>query len=282
MVAETWSDLFAFLLTLMTSHASMFETLGTNLFRGFAVILIVWFGVKSALASASGGQSGFQFDRFAGLLMTIAFGDAMITYYSRPIPGLGFSFYHLIVDQGTSLANELNHGIVTELTNRLNSIYYETEQPGLSLALNLLEFLRYVITFLALEAAEVAVFVVIAFGYVASAIAVMLGPIFIPFFIVPRLEWLFWGWLKSFLQYAFYPVVANAYIFVFGQLLIHFVDSHPPPYDGAALAVLFMPLCFLLVAFTWGVLLIPSLVNSLFAGRSGESAVPGRQDDPGR
>jgi type IV secretory pathway VirB6-like protein len=279
MVPETWVDFFSFLSTLMTSHASMFETLGRNLFRGFAVILISWFGVKSALASASSGHSGFHFERFASLLMTIAFGDAMITYYSHPLPGLGFSFYHLIVDQGTNLANELNHGIVTEVTARLNSIYYETEQPGLSLALNILEVLRYGITVLALEAAQIAVFVVIAFGYVASAIAVMLGPVFIPFFIVPNLEWLFWGWLKSLLQYAFYPVVANAYIFVFGQLLIHFVDSHPPPYDGATLAVLFLPLLFLLIAFTWGVLLIPSLVNSLFAGRSGESAVPGRQNE---
>jgi TrbL/VirB6 plasmid conjugal transfer protein len=279
MVPETWADLFSFLSTLMTSHASMFETLGTNLFRGFAVILISWFGVKSALASASSGHSGFHFERFASLLMTIAFGDAMITYYSRPLPGLGLSFYHLIVDQGTNLANELNHGIVTEVTKRLNSIYYETEQPGLSVAVNILEVLRYGITVIALEVAEIAVFVVIAFGYVASAIAVMLGPVFIPFFIVPKLDWLFWGWLKSLLQYAFYPVVANAYIFVFGQLLIHFVDSHPPPYDGATLAVLFLPLLFLLIAFTWGVLLIPSLVNSLFAGRSGESAVPGRQNE---
>jgi|307.fasta_scaffold91195_2 type IV secretory pathway VirB6-like protein len=279
MLPETWADFFSFLSTLMTAHASMFETLGTNLFRGFAVILIVWFGVKSALASASGGHSGFHFERFASLLMTIAFGDAMITYYSHPLPGLGFSFYHLIVDQGTNLANELNHGIVTEVTARLNSIYYETEQPGLSLAINILEVLRYEITVIALEAAQIAVFVVIAFGYVASAVAVMLGPIFIPFFIVPKLEWLFWGWLKSLLQYAFYPVVANAYIFVFGQLLIHFVDAHPPPYDGATLAVLFLPLLFLLIAFTWGVLLIPSLVNSLFAGRSGESAVPGRPNE---
>jgi len=279
MVPETWADLFSFLSTLMTSHASMFETLGTNLFRGFAVILISWFGVKSALASASSGHSGFHFERFASLLMTIAFGDAMITYYSHPLPGLGLSFYHLIVDQGTNLANQLNHGIVTEVTTRLNSIYYETEQPGLSVALNILELLRYGFTVLALEIAQVAVFLVIAFGYVASAIAVMLGPVFIPFFIVPKLEFLFWGWLKSLVQYAFYPVVANAYIFVFGQLLIHFLDSHPPPYDGAALAVLFLPLSFLLIAFTWGVLLIPSLVNSLFAGRSGESAVPWRQNE---
>jgi hypothetical protein len=270
MPPETMNDLFAFLTNLMTTHAAMFQALGLNLFRALAIILIVWFGVKSALASASGGF-GFQFDHFAALLMTISFGFAMITFYDRPLPGMGVSFYHLVIDQGTILANALNNGIVTELWDRLNSIYFGTEQPGISIAINALEILRYVVTVLALAAAEIASFEVIAFGYIAAAIAVLLGPIFIPFFIVPKMEWLFWGWFKALLQYAFYPVVANAYIFVFGQLLIHFVDSHPPPYDGATLAVLFLPLLFLLIAFTWGVLLIPSLVNSLFTGRSGES-----------
>src|SRR5262249_52564077 len=106
------------------------------------------------------------------------------------------------------------------------------------------------------------------------AVAVMLGPIFIPFFIVPQMEWMFWGWLKSLIQYAFYPVVAQAYLFVFGNLLIHFVDAHAPPYDGAIIALTFFPLVMLLIAFTYGILKIPSLVNSLFTGRSGESAVP--------
>ena len=82
----------------------------------------------------------------------------------------------------------------------------------------------------------------IAFGYVAVAVAVMLGPVFIPFFIVPGMEWAFRGWFKSLLEVPFYPVVANAYLFVFGNLLIHFMDSHsPPPYDGAAIAVFFFP-----------------------------------------
>ena len=111
-----------------------------------------------------------------------------------------------------------------------------------------------------------------SFGYVAAAVAVMLGPIFIPFFIVPEMEWLFWGWLKSLFQYAFYPVVANAYVFVFGNMLVHFVDAHPPPYDGAMILVLFFPLVLMLIAFTYGILKIPSLVNSLFTGRSGESS----------
>lgn len=270
MPPETMNDFFAYLTSLMTTHASMFQAVGLNMFRGFAVILIVWFGIKSALSSASGGHHGFHFDQFAELLIMIAFGYAMITYYSQPIPGFGVSFYHLIIDEGTNLANQLNNGIVTELYSRLNELYFDTEQPGLSITINVLEVIRYAITILAIFAAEAASFIIIAFGYVAAAIAVMLGPVFIPFFIVPKMEWLFWGWLKALMQYAFYPVVANAYIFVFGQMLIHFVDAAPPGFTGAKVALLFAPLLIMLIAFTYGIVMIPSLVSSLFSGRSGE------------
>lgn len=275
MPPSSMNDLFAYLTQLMTQHAALFESLGLRMFQAFAVILIAWFGVKSALASASGTIAGvFQFDRFADLLMTIAFGFAMITYYSRPIPGFGTSFHHLIVDQGLSLANQLNHALVQELWDRLNALYFGLEMPGLSLALNVLEGVRYVVTILCILLAQSAMFAVIAFGYIAMTIAVLLGPVFIPFFIVPHLEWIFWGWCRSIVQYAFYPVVANAYLFVFGNLLIHFIDRHPPPYDGAMLLTLFAPLVLLLIAFIFGILKIPSLVNSFFTGRSGESAIP--------
>ena len=61
---------------------------------------------------------------------------------------------------------------------------------------------------------------------------------------------------------------------IFGNMLIHLVDSHPPPYTGATLIWLFFPLVSMLVAFTYGILKIPSLVNSIFTGRAGESALP--------
>jgi len=272
---SSMNDLFAFLSQLMTEHAGLFETMGIRMFRGFAVILIAWFGVKTALASASGTMvTAFHFDHLASLLLTIAFGFGMITYYSRPIPGFRVSFYHLIIDQGLDLSNQLNHLLVQQVWDRLTNLYWGMETPGLTLALNILEVIRYTVTVLCIVAAQAAVFAVIAFGYVAAAVAVMLGPIFIPFFIVPHMEWLFWGWLKSLIQYAFYPLVANAYLFVFGNLLIRFVDAHQPPWDGATILLLFFPLVLLLIAFTYGILRIPSLVNSLFTGRSGESALP--------
>ena len=57
-------------------------------------------------------------------------------------------------------------------------------------------------------------------------------------------------------------------------MLVHLLDSHPPPYDSAAIALLFAPLLFLLIAFIYGVVKIPSLVSSLFSGSSGESVIP--------
>ena len=275
MPPSSMHDLFAFLQQLMTQHAELFESMGQKMFRDFAIILVAWFGIKSALGSASGGSGrAFHFDQFASLLLTISFGFGMMTFYSRPIPGIGVSFYHLIIDQGLALARQLDHAMVDEVWDRLSNLYFGMETPTLTITFNVMEVLRYLVTVLCILAAEAAVFGVIAFGYVAAAVAVMLGPIFIPFFIVPHMEWLFWGWLKSLIQYAFYPVVAQAYLFVFGNLLIHFVDGHSPPYDGANIAIMFFPLTMLLIAFSFGILKIPSLVNSLFTGRSGEAALP--------
>ena len=44
--------------------------------------------------------------------------------------------------------------------------------------------------------------------------------------------------------------------------------------ENRSLVITSLHLVFLLLAFTYGILQVPSLVNSLFAGRSGESVVP--------
>ena len=58
---------------LLSSQSSTLETTGLDIFRGLATILIVWFGIKSAL-SASQGLGGFHFAKFADLVLMIAFG----------------------------------------------------------------------------------------------------------------------------------------------------------------------------------------------------------------
>ena len=77
----------------------------------------------------------------------------------------------------------------------------------------------------------------IAFGLIASAVCGLLGPIFVPFFIVPKLDWLFWGWLKSFIQYSFIPVVAIAFLMIFEQFVFRYVTTLPPTITQAEYGV---------------------------------------------
>ena len=266
---DPFASITGAVLDLLTRDGDLFLALGTNLFRGIATILIAWFGIRAALASAEGG--GVPLGQFASLMLTVAFGFTMITYYRAPMPGFGMSFTQLLTDQPIFLARQLEVTQVQRLSDRLNDLYLSLEQP---LLLNVSAMVGYFLVALAITAARVVLLAVIAFGLVATGVAVLVGPVFIPFFLVPHLEWIFWGWLKSLLQYAFYQVIAQAFVFVFGSFLIGFLDAFPPPYTVDRILVGGFHLIFLLWAFTYGLLKVPSLTNSLFAGRAGESALP--------
>jgi hypothetical protein len=267
---DPFASTTAAMLDLLARDGDLFLTLGTNLFRGLAVILLAWFGIRTALTSAE-GRAPLPLGQFTTVLLTIAFGFAMITYYRAPIPGIGLSFTQLVTDQPIFLARQLEVTQVQRLSDRLNALYLAMEQPSV---FNVSAIVGYFLVALAITAARVVLLAVIAFGLVATGVAVLVGPVFIPFFLVPQLDWLFWGWLKSLLQYAFYQVIAQAFVFVFGSFLISFLDAFPPPYTVDRLLVGGFQLISLLLAFTYGLLKVPSLTHSLFSGGAGESTLP--------
>ena len=258
---------------LVTQHSDLFGTLGLNLFKGFATILIAWTGIQIALASTAG--AGVRFDRFASLLMHIAFTFAMLKYYSVPLPGIGVSFHQLITNQGADLAAQIETHNADDIAAVIAGVYETMETPTGASILDVMQVLRYCLIVIAISIAQAAVLGIISYGFVAVGVCVLVGPIFIPFFIVPHMEWMFWGWLKALLQYAFYPVIGNAFVYVYAQVMLNFFKVHPKPYDAAMIAGLFFQILLLSIAFTWGVLRVPSLTASLFSGQSGDHAFPG-------
>jgi type IV secretory pathway VirB6-like protein len=104
-------------------------------------------------------------------------------------------------------------------------------------------------------------------------VCALLGPIFVPFFIVPKLDWLFWGWLRSFIQYSFIPVVAIAFLMIFEQFIYRYVTTLPQNITSAEYGVYGLQAFAVVTAFCGGILLVPSLTHSIFSGSSGESIV---------
>jgi hypothetical protein len=254
---------------LLTQNLGFFDAMGQNLFRMFTTILVAWYGVKSALAAA-GGKQYFHFDNFASLLLTIAFGFAMVNYYSKPIPGMGFSFHNLITDEAQFLANRINQAALQTIVDRISDFQARINAPGVT---DLLGTIIYAIVIILLAAAQAVSIVVIAYGFIATAVCVLVGPVFVPFFIVPKLEWLFWGWLRCFIQYAFYEVIAAAVVYIIGNLIIGVLTLQPAGTISTLQLIGWFPVLFItFLASIYVLLKVPALTNHIFSGTAGASS----------
>jgi hypothetical protein len=252
--------------TLLTQNLGFFDTMGQNLFRSFATILVVWYGVKSALAAA-GGRSPFHFDNFASLLLTISFGFAMVNYYSTPIPGIGVSFHNLVTNEAQFLASKIDQAQLQTVITGVADFESRMDSPSWG---DILGTAIYVTVTVLLAAAQAVAFVVIAYGFVATAVCVLVGPIFVPFFIVPKLEWLFWGWFRCFLQYAFYQVIAAAVVAVIANLMIGTLKLPPAGTLSTVQLIAWFPVLFItFLASIYVLLKVPALTNHIFSGTAG-------------
>ena len=250
---------------LLAAHSAALQATGLDIFRSLATILIVWFGVKAAL-SASQGRGGFHFAAFADLILTISLGLGMLTYYSTPIPGTSYSFSDLITKEATSLSVQIQTDNTQTIVDAITAA--ETQIGPMPGAFSPSEELTWLIARIALAIMQAFVFAVVAYGYVAAAVCVLIGPIFIPWFIVPKMDWLFWGWLKAFIGFAFYQVIASAFIFIFTKVVVG-MFSVIGTLSIKNIATLLPALLTLVFVCVYGLHKIPELTASILGGRAG-------------
>ena len=256
--------------TLLTTYEPEFLRFGYSMFIAFATILIVWHGIRMMLKHESLGDHMFE---FAKLLLFISFGYAMIAFYESPLPGIGVSFSNLITDQAHEFANILEARSLELVFEHLDDLWSRFVQPD---AWSLLANLLYWLLLIVVTMAKVISLAIIAFGLIASAVCALLGPIFVPFFIVPKLDFLFWSWLKAFIQYSFIPVVALAFLMVFERFVFEYLTTLPPGITEDYYMVYGIQALVVIGVFSVGILMVPSLTSSIFSGRGGESILPDR------
>src|ERR671912_2335992 len=254
---------------LLTVYEPEFLRLGHGLFLALASIIISWQGVRMMFSHDGLGEQMFD---FAKLLLFVAFGYAMITFYEAPIPGFGVSFSNLVTDQAFYFQSVLEARSFDNVYRHFDELSDHFMQPD---AWSILANLIYWTVLLLIAVAKALSLAVIAFGLIASAVCGLLGPIFVPFFIVPKLDWLFWGWFKSFIQYSFVPVVAIAFLMIFEQFVFRYVTTLPPTITSAEYGIYGLQAVAVIATFCVGIMLVPSLTNSIFSGTSGQSAFSG-------
>lgn len=254
---------------LVQQNLGVFDGMGQNLFRAFATILVAWYGLKAALAAGE-NRSSFHFANFITLILMISFGFGMVNYYDAPIPGFGRDFHHLITDEAATLSNQIGQANAQRIADDTNYVLSNLEAPGITQPIA--TFL-YALLWLGAVVTEALALIIVAFGVVATALCILLGPVFIPFFIVPQLDWLFWGWLKAFIQYSFYQVVAAGVLYIVSQFTYGIIHAQITGVMSATDLLKIAPVLLVTyIAAIYAIIKVPTLTSHIFSGTSGASA----------
>ena len=252
--------------SLATTAAPSITAMGIHIVLALATIMMVWFGVQEALASAHGG-AGFSMGRFLNLFMLLTFAYAMVNYYDSSIPGLGFSIKGFIDGGTTNLVSLIGSDGSTTMLNQIHAASSKTGPSMLSSIMSPYYAIVYFVVQFLLAVLGATVSAILAYGAIAATIIGLLGPIFIPFLVFDKLDWLFWGWLKAYLGFSFYKVVAAATMNVLSYVLTTYYIQLGQSVSDPSTIVQTLPLLILLVLVNIYILFkIPTMTHSLFGG----------------
>jgi hypothetical protein len=241
--------------------------MGLRMVLSLATIMMVWFGVQEAISSAHGGP-GFDMGKFLNFFMLMTFAYVMVKYYDTTIPGLSFSLRSLIKDGTNGIVATVGSDTTNNMLTSIDGILSKGG-PGMTILTAPYALIVYVLMQVMLALLSALISAVLAYGAVGSAIVGLLGPIFIPFLVVRQLDFLFWGWLKAFLSFAFYKVVAAATMSVLAKIYMTYYTNLIDFTHPIDLAKNF-PLLLLLVLVNIFILTkIPAMTASLFSGHTG-------------
>lgn len=253
----------------LTSAASpSIDAMGIRICVALATIMLVWFGVQEALASTHHG-TGFHVGKFLSFFLLITFAYTLVKFYDTSIPGVGQSFRGFINGGAQYLVNVIGTDSMTSIQNTLNQAQ-STEAPGMTKAvMNPYYAIVYALIQVLIAVLSAVVSAVVAYGAIASAVIGLLGPVFIPFLVFEKLEFLFWGWLKAFIGFCFYKVLAAAVLSILAHLLAQYYTEFVNFSDPGTM-VQELPLLILLVLTNVYILFkIPAMTMSIFSGSAG-------------
>lgn len=253
---------------LTATAAPSVDALGLHMVISLATIMLVWFGVQEALASAHGGP-GFSIAKFLNFFLLITFAYCFVRFYDGSIPGIGYSLKGFISGGTSSLVDYIGNDSSQEVQNilhtalgRLGSLSPTFTEPYLLICTYTVQVVLSILAAL--------IGVIIAYGAIGATVIGILGPLFIPWMVFDKTEFLFWGWLKAFIGFEFYKVVAAATMSVMSHLLISYLTSGAANVNDPQRLAAVMP-GLLMLCFVAGFILfkIPTMTASLFCGHTG-------------
>lgn len=233
---------------------------GDELWLAIATIAVTWAGLQVAFSGY------FNPWEMVKLVIVLSIPKTMLHYYAQALPHTSSTFPQIVVEQGIWLQNMFVSDVVSGMHTELSTLF--TRQGSAILAewqrididnlspstayaavTQAVPSLAFVVFGLLLLALFFIAYAQVLWGHLAVSIAILLGPIFIPWLVFEPMAFLFWGWFRTVLTYSLYAAIAGAILRIWGGVGLGYVTtfSHSPPLDNVAAVVywslILLPLC---------------------------------------
>ena len=206
----------------------LFVDEGLLLFRALAALTIAWFGIQTAFSA-----EGVPWTRLLPLILSMSFSLFILRFYTTDAPGLGMPVATLPIQAGDFYSRQLDGNINWEFARSFHAGWQQLT------SWSLFDFFQgmgsLVWTFLILlcnTACTALLIATVAAGRVAAGACAVLGPLFVPWLFVPRMDFLFWGWLRSYLQFSFYTAVGWTFLALTSNMLDGMWEAIPDELAG--------------------------------------------------
>jgi type IV secretory pathway VirB6-like protein len=153
--------------------------------------------LKLTMQAADGYEANYNSHvKFLNSFMLITFAYYFVKFYDSTIPGIGYSLKSFISQGTTNLAQSIGQDSISGMLKQIDTAVSKSGTSMAALTAPYL-FICYILSQIMLCTLAAVVAVILGYGAIAGTIIGILGPIFIPFLVFDKLEFLFWGWLKA-------------------------------------------------------------------------------------
>ncbi len=270
-----WLAQFTQSLTDLTvQNGGALSNFGMILLTFIATMTLIGIAVRMSSWSVHfGGHRAVSLDELRTFLFRLLFCCVIEHYWVTNLPGASFGFNRMFSYIAAAIAQILDQTQLNQLNALLANAAHNTPVPTIFAPMETICY-WFVQGFLGL--ASGILFLINCSSFIFYAVAALFGPLMIPLYMTETFRGKFLHFVEVLLSLAMIRAVAAAFIFVWSQFLIGFMNqTFQGNYSIANWIANLVPFLTIFTAFILNMVLIPSMTQMIFGGGAGAAGKVG-------
>jgi len=199
---------------MVSANIGLFVNEGQNIIGSIFAVLLVWYLMIGLFSQ------NIRNELLVELALNFMLCQMMLVFYDAPMPwGGGISFHQLFSKEAEWAAGTIDISTVNKVILTVKDMWQHIEVPKFP---NIMGFVTYVVSLFDLVLIWLFCSSITLIAHIALGFGSLMGPLLIPFFIWPVMNWLFWGWVRFMTTYSIYIISSSAIVAIYANVMAYF------------------------------------------------------------